>query len=170
MERYALPWYETEIGRWLGALEESRADLLEVLDGMTHEELHTELVPGAHSIAAILWHMANVELWWNRAVLRGEEITEQMRAEFGLTRPGDMNRPPDTMTLDRFLSLMATARSLTVESYRTVTENGAHLADRAMPGRNRRFSPAWILYNLVDHEANHRGQVAMLLRLIRSRR
>lgn len=156
-----------QIGGWLGALTEAREDLLATLADLTQEELHTKLLPGAHSIAAILWHMANVELWWIQTVLQGTPPDEATRQRFGLTEPGELNTPPSTMTLAQFLALMAEARQATLAAYETVTDEAFTTADRLRPGGQRLYAPEWILFNLVDHEAHHRGQIAMLKRLLR---
>lgn len=163
------PGATSQIGGWLGALTEAREDLLGTLTDLTDQELHTELLPGAHSIAAILWHMANIELWWIQTVLQGTPPDEATRRRFGLTEPGEFNTPPDTMSLAQFLALMAEARQATVAAYGAMTDEAFTTADRLRPGGQRIYAPEWILFNLVDHEANHRGQIAMLKRLLRQR-
>lgn len=161
------PGATSQIGGWLGALTEAREDLLATLADLTQAELHQELLPGAHSIAAILWHMANVELWWIQSVLVGTPPDDSTRQRFGLTEPGEINTPPATWTLDRFLALLAEVRQATLTAYGSMLDQVFITADRARPGGQRLYAPEWILFNLVDHEANHRGQIAMLKRLLR---
>ncbi|MFZ5817359.1 MAG: DinB family protein [Bacillota bacterium] len=161
--------YAPLVGTWLGALAESRDDLLSLLEDLTREELHRRILPGCHSIAEILWHVANVELWWVREVVLGEQIDPETRARFGLTVAGDLNTPPQDWGLDRFIGLMDEAYALTREVYRTFSDEAFRERPCRIPGREKRFTPEWIAYNLLDHVANHRGQVAMIKRLLRER-
>lgn len=160
--------YAPLVGTWLGALTESREDLLSMLTDLTTAELHRRLMRGAHSMAEILWHVANVELWWVRHVLLGQEIDAETRARFGLTRPGELNTPPADWPVERFIGLMEEAHGLTRSVYRSFTDEVFRESTCPIPGREKRFSPEWIAYNLLDHVANHRGQVALLKRLIRT--
>lgn len=160
--------YAPLVATWLGALEESRADLLGMLGDLNMAELHGRLVPGAHSIAEILWHVANVELWWIRHVVQGREIDPETRARFGLTEPGELNTPPAHWPLQQFIDLMDEAHALTLSVYREMSDERFRGSVCMIPGYDRGFSPEWIAYNLLDHVANHRGQVAMLKRLMRT--
>jgi len=162
-----VPGTSTLIGGWLSALEESRTDLISTLEGIGVAELHAEILPGAHSIGAILWHVASVELWWTRSVLLASPPDEPTCRRFGLSRPGEIHRPPESWELAQFLALMAEAHAGTLSLYSTMTDEAFLTADRSAPGGTRCWSPEWILYNLLDHEANHRGQIAMLKRLLR---
>lgn len=160
--------YAPLAGMWLEAMRESREDLLSMLSDLTAEELHRRILPGAHSVAAILWHVANVELWWIQQVLLGQEIGLENRVRFGLSVPGELHTPPADWPLERFIGLMEEAHGLTRSSYREMSDERFRESVCMIPGRDRGFSPEWIAYNLLDHVANHRGQVAMLKRLMRT--
>jgi uncharacterized damage-inducible protein DinB len=160
--------YGPLVATWLGAMAESREDLLSMLADLTPEELHRRILPGAHTIAEILWHVANVELWWIQAVMLGQAIDPETRARFGLTEPGELNSPPADWGLERFTALMAEAHALTLEVFRRFSDEAFRGSSCTVPGGRNSFSPEWIAYNLLDHVANHRGQVAMIKRLLRA--
>jgi metallothiol transferase len=158
---------QTMAHRWLAALSESRQDLLEMIQGISHEELHARIAPSAHSIADYLWHIANVSLWWTKHVLLGEPISAEEKERFGLTEPGVIHAAPKTMTLSDFLSLLEETFALVERVFQAMSDEEFTRADRPLGSEGQLVSPEWVLYNLVDHDANHRGQIAMLLRLIR---
>jgi metallothiol transferase len=158
---------QTMAHRWLAALSESRQDLLEMIQGISHEELHARIAPSAHSIADYLWHIANVSLWWTKHVLLGESISAEEKARFGLTQPGVIHAAPKTMTLSDFLALLEETFALVERVYQPMSDEEFTRADMPLGSDGQRVSPEWVLYNLLDHDANHRGQIAMLLRLIR---
>lgn len=160
--------YAPEVAVWLAALDESQADLMEILADLTHEELHRRLLPGAHSIAEILWHLANVELWWSQQVMMGQEINPDQLSRFGLTRPGELNCPPGHYEVAHFSGLMAEAHALTRTLVKGMDGEGFRSPTCIIPNRPTWLTPEWILFNLVDHLANHRGQIALLKRLYRS--
>lgn len=160
--------YAPLVATWLGAMAESREDLLEMVRDLTVAELHRRVVPGAHSVAEILWHVANVELWWVEHVLQGREIGLETRTRFGLTVPGQLNTPPADWGVERFISLVNEAHGLTLAVCRTMSDERFRESACLIPGRDKGFSPEWILYNLLDHVANHRGQIALLKRLLRT--
>lgn len=158
--------HETMADRWLAALAQSRADLLAILSDLTHEELHARITPSAHSVAEYLWHIANVSLWWTKSVVLGEPISEEEKARFGLTRPGEILKAPAEKRLDEFLDLLAETMALVESVYRHMPDDVFTTADR--PLGEESVSPEWVLYNLLDHEANHRGQIAMMKRILRT--
>jgi len=156
--------------RWLGALGESRRDLVETVADLTDVELHAALVPGAHSIAALLRHVAGVELWWVRTVLLQSPLDPGTAERFGLSQgPGTILPPPREWGLPQLLALLDEAHGETCLAFRGLDDVALQRPDRPWPGGGRAISPEWILYNLLDHLANHRGQIAMLKRLIRHR-
>jgi metallothiol transferase len=158
---------QTMAHRWLAALSESREDLIGMIRDTSHEELHARIAPSAHSIADYLWHIANVSLWWTKEVLLGQSISAEEKARFGLTRPGVIHFTPTTMQLSHFLQLLEETMALVEQVYRPMPDEEFTRADRPLGSDGQLVSPEWVLYNLLDHDANHRGQIAMLLRLIR---
>lgn len=153
---------------WLGAMAESRADLLDLLQDLTQAELHARIAPGAHSIAEMLWHLANVELWWIACVAQGRELEGETRDRFGLTQPGELNGPPAEWDLAQFLALMDEAHAVTLQVFSEYDEEAFTTATCQRPGGRGAVSPEWIAFNLLDHLANHRGQIAMVKRLLRT--
>ncbi|WP_238594648.1 DinB family protein [Caenibacillus caldisaponilyticus] len=73
---------------------------------------------------------------------------------------------PAEKRLDEFLDLLAETMALVESVYRHMPDDVFTTADRPLGEEN--VSPEWVLYNLLDHEANHRGQIAMMKRILRT--
>lgn len=158
----------TMADRWIDGLEESRADLTALLDDVTEEEYHRVVCAGAHTIAQECVHVANVQLWWTEAVVNQAEIAEDRRARFLLTNPGDMNAPPASYDAWVLRGLLGEAQDLTLWTYRKMSDEAFVRSDRRHPYTGDFYSPEWICYNLLDHDGYHRGQIALIKRLLRS--
>jgi len=156
----ALPGYNPEIGRWLWALEDTRHATLKCLDGLTDEDLDT-LPPGADNrIGALLYHIAIVEVGWLYfQVLEGKKPFPQ---GFGALFPADAVDEQEQLTnlqgasLQDHLQRLEKVRANLMEEFRSIdSEDFRRL--RYLPEEN--VTPEWVVHHLIQHEAEHRGQI-----------
>jgi uncharacterized damage-inducible protein DinB len=151
------------VATWLSALEDARGRTLRALDGVREGDLDWTPEGGAaNTIGALLYHIAAIEADWLFADILGPESGQEWPAELF---PHDVRDEEGALTavrgipLDEHLARLAQTRSLLLES----------LSD--LPGgefrrvRNRDeydVAPDWVLHHLLQHEAEHRAQIAAL--------
>ncbi len=153
----------------LAQMNEVRADLKTQAERWSDEDLDETLVPGFMSPGGLLLHIAEAEHWWLRVVLADQGEEGQLPAEslfpFHVDENGDAvagERP-----LTEYLGVLDDTRAWTRDFLVGLT---AEDLTRDFPfsskeGESYVFSVEWVLYHLVEHEAHHRGQLALISRL-----
>ena len=160
--------FSPAVGLSLAAMEEVRGQLQRIVWEMSDEDLARLAFPGAHSIGALVLHIGEAEWWWMNCIVRGHELTESDRA----APYWDV-----LVDADAFAAKNYSARFCldTIDRIRGETRSFlAALDDDALEkvyghthgGRTMEASLRWILHHLVDHEAQHKGQILMLKRLL----
>ena len=159
------PGYDPEIGRWLWALEDGRRRTKEALAGVDPRVVDWAPPEGGNSIGTILYHLALIEAdWLYVEVLEQESYPDEVAAllphedrdERGLlTRLQGVGLDAYLGRLDAIRDrLLAAFRELPLEEFRRVR----HLPDYDV-------TPEWVVHHLMQHEAEHRGQIGMLRKL-----
>ena len=150
-------------------LEAIREQTLKFVNGLSEKELSTRAVAGAHTIGTLLTHIAETELSWVKEVILGKPLTpaekEALRSDL-YGKPNDPQGP--SLPLEFFLENLELVRHLTKETVFKFKDADLESV-RIEEGKEKRYedSIGWILYHLVEHEAGHQGQIAMLKRLIK---
>ena len=152
---------EPEIGRWLWCIEDGRARTLQRIEGMDPTLLDWTPSEGGNSIGSILYHIAAIEADYLYAdVLEGtfpQEILDlfpyEVREEDGRLTPvrgHDLAWYLGRLDTTR-QHLLAVFAAMDLANFRRVR----HLewAD---------LTPEWTLHHLLQHEAEHRGELAAL--------
>jgi len=160
--RVALVW---------GMMEAIREQTLKFVSGLSEKELSTRAAPGAHTIGTLLTHIAETELSWIKDVVLQKPMTKEEKEEFRSDlygKPDDPQAP--AVPLEFFLENLERVRGLTKETVSRLKDADLETI-RVEEGKEKRYedSIGWILYHLVEHEAGHQGQIAMLKRLIREK-
>lgn len=159
------------LGYSLAAMEEVREQLREAVQGMSDEEIARRAVQGAHSIGALVLHIGEAEWWWTNCVIKGHELTDEDRR-----KPyWDVLEDPDGFAAKKYSAAFCLD---TIDAIREETrgflsslndDDLENVYTHTRPGRRMEASLRWILHNLVDHEAQHKGQILMLKRLMGSK-
>lgn len=164
----ALPGYDPEIGLALAMLEDARQRTKERLDGLAHADLDWTPAPGCNSIATILYHLAVIEADW----LYTEILETAYPPEAAALFPRDVRDADDLLTVARgesFPQLMArldAVRALFLDALRGMSAAEFRRV-RSLPAYD--VTPAYVLHHLMQHEAEHRGEMGML-RVLAARR
>lgn len=156
------------LGLYLSAMEEVREQLHEAVSGMTDAQLARRAVAGAHPIGALVLHIGEAEWWWIQCNVHGREMTDEdrRRAHWDVLEVAQVfdghgySARYCLEAIDHIRTRTRTAlASLTdADLYRTFA-----VKMRSGPAE---ASLRWILHHLVDHEAQHKGQILMLKRLL----
>jgi uncharacterized damage-inducible protein DinB len=152
---------EPEIGRWLWALQETRQRTLRALSGLAPAII--DWLPGdkESSIGTVLYHIADIEADW----LYVEVLEQPMPPEVAALFPHPTRDEQGHLTqvqgssLEQHLRRLETVRSLLLDVYQPMA-----LAEfrRARSLANYDVTPEWVLHHLMQHEAEHRGQLGSL--------
>jgi len=173
--------YRSATVAWLvWQLDEQRTALLTAIAGVGDDELHWQPRPGANTIAMLLAHVAYAESHLVQVGLEALPASDT-RATIGLTEdeeglplaPGAPESPALAgRPLADFTRMLERAREHTHRVTAAMDDAAlARLVERPPrpDGTRRVFDAGWVLYHLLEHEAGHRGQVAMLRHLYRLR-
>ena len=158
--------YAPEIGKLLWMLEDGRRRLKQGLAKIdaTQEQaiLDWRQRPEVNSIGALLYHIAAIEADWLFA-----EVLADYKPETAVSWPdqflsynirdeqGWLTHVPDEK-LAHHLRRLDTVRSLLLDAFR-----GMSLAEFRRLRRLEHYevTPEWVLHHLIQHEAEHRGQI-----------
>ena len=158
----ALPRYEPEVGRFLWMLEETRRRTQECLEGVNAVVLDWTPDPTANSISALLYHIAAIEAdWLFEEVLEAQTFPADLVALF----PEDVRDETGRLVTARGTSLATSldwldaVRGHVVAAFREMS-----LAEfrRVRDFPDYSVTPEWVLYHLIQHEAEHQGQIGLL--------
>jgi len=153
---------DPEVGRWLAAMQDARRDTLRELVDIADDELERMSEAAASSIGTLLYHIALEEADWLFVDILGPEAAPPWPRTLLPRRDLDTDGrvPPITgVTLREHLDRLEAIRTLLLDHLGPMPVEDFHRLRR----RERRdVSPAWVLHHLLQHEAEHRAQIAML--------
>jgi len=153
-----LPGYAPELGRWIWALEDARRVTLERIAGIAPEAL--DLAPrDLNAIGTLLYHIAAVEADWLYVEALEQEFPSEIEALFPFDIRDETGRltPVPGVGLDEHLERLAIVRRHLLEGFKSMS-----LEEFRRPRimRDYHVTPEWVLYHLIEHEAEHRGQIS----------
>jgi uncharacterized damage-inducible protein DinB len=156
------------IGFLLGGMEEVRGQLREAVELIPDEEVARPAVAGAHPIGALVLHIGEAEWWWMNCVIRGHELTDEDRRQ----SYWDVLKDAEGFAAKHYSASYCLRK---IDGIREETRGFlASLSDDDLENvyshtrgeRTMEASLRWILHHLIDHEAQHKGQILMLKRLL----
>jgi uncharacterized damage-inducible protein DinB len=157
-----------DIGICFAALEEVRAQLRDAVVEMPDDLIARHAAAGAHPIAALLLHIGEAEWWWMQCVIAGHELTEDdKRALYWdvLLDEGDFAR--HGYSARRCLEVIDRIRTQTRDVLAKLEDGDLdRLFFQKQARDDMQVSLRWTLHHLVDHEAQHKGQILLLKRLL----
>jgi uncharacterized damage-inducible protein DinB len=156
------------IGLYLSGMEEVRDQLREVVRGMSDDDLARRLIPATHSIGALVLHIGESEWWWMQCVISNHQLTDEDRRQ-----PfWDVLVNPDQFASKGYsakycLEVIDDVRQQTRRLLASFTEDDLdRIFHYTRDDRSIEVSLRWVLHHLIDHEAQHKGQILMLKRLL----
>ena len=149
-------------------MEEVREQLRETITGMTEEQICLRAVPGAHSIGALVLHIGEAEWWWIQCNVSGHKLTDEDRR----APHWDVLKDPDGFaskgcSVDFCLQQIDRIREQTRATLASLDDADLErIFSFERRGQTHEQSLRWILHRLIAHEAQHKGQILMLKRLL----
>jgi uncharacterized damage-inducible protein DinB len=166
-----LPASHPELGRWLWALEDTRRRTLEALDGITQEELDWTPAGLTNSIGTLLYHNALIETDYLCIDILG--MDDYFPDLMALLPFPDRDEAGELVAvtgvaLPEHLARLDTVRRRFLDHVSTLTAEQMD-TPRPLPEWNYDISPAWTIHHLMQHEAEHRGEITSLRTLFRAK-
>jgi uncharacterized damage-inducible protein DinB len=163
----SVPGFATQIGFYLGGLEEVREQLREAVEGMSDDHIGRPAIPGAHAIGALVLHIGEAEWYWLQCVVSGKTVSDEIRcAPYWdvLKRPqGFSEKSYSAEFCMKEIKKLRDQTHETLAAFKDSDLERIFSVDRR--GETHERSLRWILHHLIDHEAQHKGQILMLKRL-----
>lgn len=160
--------HEPMVGRFVAMLTDTRRRLHRDLDDLDGAELDRTLPWAPNSVGTLLYHIAAIELDWTFAdLLETTEFPDGTEEWFPVdVREEDGRLTPVVDPLERHMARLEWVREHLLQALRGFSE--ADL-ERTLtnPGEDGGSGGTWILHHLMQHEAEHRGQIGELRAALR---
>lgn len=152
------PGYPPAVGRFVSMLVDTRRRLHRDLDDLEAGELDRTPPWAPNSIGTLLYHIAAIELDWTCADLRQTEIFPDGTEDWFPVdvREDDGRLTPVVDSLERHWDRLEWVRSHLLA---TLAEMDDADLDRTFAADGQGNGGAFILHHLMQHEAEHRGQI-----------
>jgi uncharacterized damage-inducible protein DinB len=160
--------FSPAISYYIAGLEYARSKTLELIKDLTPAEIAKRIMPEVYSIGAITLHLCECEYYWFQSVVRERELSDEEKkfAHMFDALENDVDRGFDAKYL------LGKLKAISEMSYAHLKTLDDSVLDKYFISRygerNTEFSLREILQRMIDHEANHRGQMAMIKRVIRN--
>jgi uncharacterized damage-inducible protein DinB len=152
---------EPEIGRWLWALQDARRRTMEDLASLTQAAIDWMPPGNGSSIGTILYRIADIEADWLYVEVLEQPLPPEVAALFPHPTRDEQGRLTRVAgySLEEHLERLETVRTLLLEAYQQMTLSEFRRV-RSFPHYD--VTPEWVLHHLMQHEAEHRGQIGAL--------
>ena len=158
---HALDGYVPEIGRALWALEETRRRTKSVLKNIAPAAIDWLPPHGGNRIGTLLYHIAEIEMDWLHVEVLQCALPPEVQALFPY-KVSDAQSPLTEILglgLDEHLRRLDATRAIFLRTFREMTLEDVHRPRRL---DSYDVTPEWVVYHLIQHESEHRGQIAQM--------
>ena len=162
------PGLSTAIGYYLGAMEEVRGQVVAAVKDIPDDLIGKPAFLGAHSIGGLVLHIGEAEWFWMQMVVSGHQLTEEDRnAPYWDVLDDVDGVARKKYTTELCLREIEKIRNQTRDVLFTYNDKDLErIITYERKGETTEYNLRWILHRLVDHEAQHKGQILMLKRLM----
>jgi uncharacterized damage-inducible protein DinB len=152
---------EPEVRSWLGAMEDCRRRTLDTLEGLSEGDLDRASPSNGNSIGTLLYHIAAIEADWlfSEILEGGEPFPEELFPDDDREEGGRLT-PVTGVSLSAHVDRLSLVRAKLLGHLRGMDTEEFH-RPRSLPDYD--VTPVWVLHHLLQHEAEHRAQIAELM-------
>ena len=171
MSRHVLtphPGLSTGIGYYMSGMEEVRSQVINAVKDIPNELIGKPAFLGAHSIGGLVLHIGEAEWFWIQMVVSGHKLTDEDRNAAYWDILDEVERVTSRgfsteFCLQEVEKIRNQTRDVLFSFNDTDLERVISFERR---GKTTEHSLRWILHHLIDHEAQHKGQILMLKRMM----
>jgi len=162
------PGLATGIGFYLSGMEEVRNQLNVAVKTVPDDLIGKPAFLGAHSIGGLVLHIGEAEWFWMQMVVSGHELNEEDQNAPYWDVLDDLERVARTgYTAEFCLQEIEKIRNQTRDVLFSYNDKDLErIISFTRKGETTEYNLRWILHHLIDHEAQHKGQIFMLKRLM----
>ena len=162
------PGLSTGIGYYLAGMEEVRRQVQVTVKAVPDEKIGKPAFLGAHSIGGLVLHIGEAEWFWMQMVVAGHQLTEEDKKTPYWDVLDDLERVArNGYTTEFCLSEIDRIRNQTRDVLFSYNDKDLErIITYERNGETTEYNLRWILHRLIDHEAQHKGQILMLKRLM----
>ena len=143
--------YANAVGVYLGALDNGLEELKARAKKVPAGKFHAKVRPDVRSPAELLLHAAEIEGRWIHAGIGGLEASPPP--------------PPPTAPLEALFAHLEAVRKGSAAVLKPLQDRDLDTL-RVVEGKEGKSTVRRILFELLEHQAHHRGQVGLLARLL----
>ncbi|MCP4685555.1 MAG: DUF664 domain-containing protein [bacterium] len=132
-----------------------RAEMLEAVKDLTQDQLDWKSDRHPNSIGKLLAHIAEAEYWW--ITLMAAQKEEYVKGCFDQFKEGQ--------SLEANFALLKRCFEDTREYLENEDTEDWDSLFYDIKGRKEKVSKRWLVWHVVEHQARHRGQIFMLMRM-----
>jgi uncharacterized damage-inducible protein DinB len=162
------PGLSTGIGYYLSGMEEVRGQIIAAVKDIPDDLIGKPAFLGAHSIGGLILHIGEAEWFWMQMVVSGHQLTEEVQKSPYWDILDDVERVTrNGYTVEFCLEEVKKIRNQTRDvlfSYNDKDLERIIMFER--DDKPTEHNLRWILHHLIDHEAQHKGQILMLKRMM----
>lgn len=162
------PGLSTGIGYYLSGMEEVRGQLNAAVKTIPDDLIGKPAFLGAHSIGGLVLHIGEAEWFWIQMVVSGHTLNEEDKQAPYWDVLEDVERVTRNGYTAAFcLSEIEKIRNQTRDVLFAYSDKDLErIITFERKGETTEYNLRWILHRLIDHEAQHKGQIFMLKRLM----
>src|ERR1700741_1754237 len=158
----------TGIGYYLRGLEEGRRQLTVAVKTIPDDLIGKPAFLGAHSIGGLVLHIGEAEWFWMQMVVSGHQLTDEDKTAACWDILDDLERVARSgYTAEFCLREIEKIRNQTGDELFAYNDKDLErIITFNRISQTTEFNLRYILHHLIDHEAQHKGQIFMLKRLM----
>ncbi len=162
------PGLSTGIGFYLSQMEEVRQQVNVAVKSMPDDLIGKPPFLGAHSIGGLALHIGEAEWFWMQMVVCARELTDDVKNAPYWDILDDLERVSRNGYSAEFcLREIENIRNQTRDVLFSYNDKDLErIISFERKGETTEYNLRWILHRLIDHEAQHKGQIFMLKRLM----
>jgi uncharacterized damage-inducible protein DinB len=162
------PGLSTGIGYYLSGMEEVRSQVVAAVKAIPDEQIGKPAFLGAHSIGGLVLHIGEAEWFWIQMVVSGHQLTEEDKKAPYWDILDDVEAVArNGFTTEFCLQEVEKIRNQTRDVLFSFNDKDLdRIIHYERQDKPTEHNLRWILHHLVDHEAQHKGQILMLKRIM----
>jgi uncharacterized damage-inducible protein DinB len=161
-----LPECEPEIGRMLWEMEDMRRRTLRSIENMPPEALDALPEGATNTAGTLLYHIAEVEASWLYEDILEQPLPPDLAALFPFDHRDEQGFLARVrgFDLDSYLQRLEMVRRRLIAEYKAMSlDDFRKVHAQSGPTWSYDVTAEWALHHLMQHEAEHRGHIQMLL-------